>query len=482
MTALEALPDVLVGIWLALITDGLVTDHDARGCYVGAARAGRVGDADVGAVGDARPHDPAAAATGSNIMFQGHVASLQAEVATVEHHERPVYLDRIAVLRTGVFALDHLFRSMFTMVGWLLRLAFVVRAAGRDPSRAAPAPGQRASRCSLVAVWRPEDREAHRGGGRLARPARPPPLHRRRRRPRPARRCASPATRPTWSPAGVRRGAAGSRRSASPTWPAPPGCSLAWAVFSRRVRRRRRLGRHRARPRPGRGGARARPPAAGSRRTSAPRSASSASCAASGSTRRSDWPGSRTSPPRRTRDADQSGARPAHRRHPVRGRLVRLPRHDAAGAARTSTSRSRPAASSRSSARTAPGSRRWSSCWPGCTRRRRAAITADGVDIGRIDVEEWRDAAGRRLPGLRPPRVRRRDDRRARRRAAPIDDRAAVGAAVDRAGADTGRRRPPRRARHPARPVVGRAESTSASGSGRSSPSPAATCGPSRCC
>ena len=58
-------------------------------------------------------------------MFQGHVARLQAQVATVEHHERPVYLDRIAVLRTGVFALDHLFRSMFTMVGWLLRLAFV---------------------------------------------------------------------------------------------------------------------------------------------------------------------------------------------------------------------------------------------------------------------------------------------------------------------------------------------------------------------
>ena len=60
-----------------------------------------------------------------NIMFQGYVARLQAEVATVEHHERPVYLDRIAVLRTGVFALDHLFASMFTMVGWLVRLAFV---------------------------------------------------------------------------------------------------------------------------------------------------------------------------------------------------------------------------------------------------------------------------------------------------------------------------------------------------------------------
>ena len=36
MTTLEALPDVLVGIWLALVTDGLVHHHETR-LYVGAA-------------------------------------------------------------------------------------------------------------------------------------------------------------------------------------------------------------------------------------------------------------------------------------------------------------------------------------------------------------------------------------------------------------------------------------------------------------
>jgi ATP-binding cassette subfamily B protein len=88
-------------------------------------------------------------------MFQGLVARLQAEAATIEHHERPAYLDRIAVLRTGVFALDHLFRSMFTMVGWLLRLAFVcVLLAAIHPAlllllvSAAP--------LLLVATWRPK--------------------------------------------------------------------------------------------------------------------------------------------------------------------------------------------------------------------------------------------------------------------------------------------------------------------------------------
>jgi ATP-binding cassette, subfamily B, bacterial len=123
MTALEALPDVLVGVWLALVTDGLVHHHQTR-IYVGAA--GLAGSATLmWALSVTLDRTTRRLGDRLNIFFQGHVAKLQAEVATVEHHERPAYLDRIAVLRTGVFALDHLFRSMFTMVGWLLRLAFV---------------------------------------------------------------------------------------------------------------------------------------------------------------------------------------------------------------------------------------------------------------------------------------------------------------------------------------------------------------------
>ena len=123
MTTLEALPDVLVGIWLALITDGLVHHHETR-MYVGAVGLA-VSATLMWALSVTLDRTTRRLGDRLNIMFQGYVARLQAEVATVEHHERPVYLDRIAVLRTGVFALDHLFRSMFTMVGWLLRLAFV---------------------------------------------------------------------------------------------------------------------------------------------------------------------------------------------------------------------------------------------------------------------------------------------------------------------------------------------------------------------
>jgi ATP-binding cassette subfamily B protein len=153
MTALEALPDVLVGLWLALMTDGLI-HHDHTRLYAGAGGLA-VSATLMWALSVTLDRTTRRLGDRLNIMFQGHVARLQAEVATVEHHERPDYLDRIAVLRTGVFALDHLFRSMFTMVGWLLRLAFVcVLLAAIDPAlllllvSAVP--------LLLVAVWRPK--------------------------------------------------------------------------------------------------------------------------------------------------------------------------------------------------------------------------------------------------------------------------------------------------------------------------------------
>jgi len=42
------------------------------------------------------------------IALESHVAGLQASVATIEHHERPEVLDRLAVLRNQVFVLDHM--------------------------------------------------------------------------------------------------------------------------------------------------------------------------------------------------------------------------------------------------------------------------------------------------------------------------------------------------------------------------------------
>ena len=60
------------------------------------------------------------------IALEAHVAGLQASVATLAHQERPDYLDRLAVLRDQVFVLDHLYMSLFSTCGWLLRLAVTI--------------------------------------------------------------------------------------------------------------------------------------------------------------------------------------------------------------------------------------------------------------------------------------------------------------------------------------------------------------------
>jgi ATP-binding cassette, subfamily B, bacterial len=60
------------------------------------------------------------------IALEAHVARLQATVSTIAHQERPEYLDRLSVLRNQVFVLDHMYMSVFSTCGWILRLAVTI--------------------------------------------------------------------------------------------------------------------------------------------------------------------------------------------------------------------------------------------------------------------------------------------------------------------------------------------------------------------
>lgn len=60
------------------------------------------------------------------VALESHVAHLQASALGLEHHERPEYLDRLAVLRNQVFALNRLFGSLFSTIAAGLRVAFVL--------------------------------------------------------------------------------------------------------------------------------------------------------------------------------------------------------------------------------------------------------------------------------------------------------------------------------------------------------------------
>ncbi len=125
LALLMMLPDALLALWLKLLVDGLNAAPVDRGRVM------------VACIGSAvslvltwylrtlstrvqrRFRDRVA------IALESHVARLQASIPTIEHHERPDYLDRLAMLRDQVFALDHLFMSLFSTLGWVFRLVVV---------------------------------------------------------------------------------------------------------------------------------------------------------------------------------------------------------------------------------------------------------------------------------------------------------------------------------------------------------------------
>src|ERR1700678_2615446 len=124
LSLLAALPDALLALWLMLLANG-VTGHDRREVLASAMGLG------VSAVGtwflrvtsdrvQRRFRDRL------TIALESHVANLQATVATVAHQERPEYLDRLSVLRNQVFVLDHMYVSVFSTLGWILRLGITM--------------------------------------------------------------------------------------------------------------------------------------------------------------------------------------------------------------------------------------------------------------------------------------------------------------------------------------------------------------------
>jgi ATP-binding cassette subfamily B protein len=124
LALLAALPDALLALWIKLLADGLLrANHELL--IAGAIGLGFSASATwfLRVISDRtqrRFRDRVA------VALESHVARLQASVATIAHHERPEYLDRLAMLRNQVFVLDHMYMSMFSTCGWILRLGVTV--------------------------------------------------------------------------------------------------------------------------------------------------------------------------------------------------------------------------------------------------------------------------------------------------------------------------------------------------------------------
>ncbi|HXK25803.1 MAG TPA: ABC transporter ATP-binding protein [Myxococcota bacterium] len=120
LSLLAALPDALIALWLKWLADGV--QQGRRELVLGAALGLGVSAVATWFLRLVSDRTQRHFRDRLTIALESHVAELQASVATIEHHERPEYLDRLAVLRNQVFVLDHMYMSLFTTCGWVLRL------------------------------------------------------------------------------------------------------------------------------------------------------------------------------------------------------------------------------------------------------------------------------------------------------------------------------------------------------------------------
>ncbi len=124
LALVSALPDALLALWFKLLAQGVTEQREGllRVAVVGLA-ASAVATWFLSTVStrvQRRFRDRV------TIALETHVARLQASVVTITHHERPDYLDRLSVLRDQIFVLDHMYMSVFSTAGWILRLVVTI--------------------------------------------------------------------------------------------------------------------------------------------------------------------------------------------------------------------------------------------------------------------------------------------------------------------------------------------------------------------
>jgi ATP-binding cassette subfamily B protein len=124
LSLLAALPDALLALWLKLLGEGVLEGN--RGLLVTAAIGLGVSATATWFLRTVSTRVQRRFRDKVTVALESHVARLQASVATIAHQERPDYLDRLSVLRHQVFVLDHMYMSLFSTCGWILRLGVTV--------------------------------------------------------------------------------------------------------------------------------------------------------------------------------------------------------------------------------------------------------------------------------------------------------------------------------------------------------------------
>ncbi len=124
MALLAALPDALLALWIMLLANGVLRQN--RTLVTASAIGLAVSTVATWFLKVTSDRIQRRFRDRLGVALEAHVAELQASVATIAHHERPEYLDRLAMLRDQVFVLEHMFQSLFATCGWVLRLGITL--------------------------------------------------------------------------------------------------------------------------------------------------------------------------------------------------------------------------------------------------------------------------------------------------------------------------------------------------------------------
>ena len=124
LAMLAALPDPLLALWMKLLADGVLGHR--RDLLLAAAIGLAISVTATWFLNVVSTRTQRRFRDRVAVALESHVAHLQASVATIAHHERPEFLDRLAMLRDQVFVLDHLYMSLFSTCGWILRLGVIL--------------------------------------------------------------------------------------------------------------------------------------------------------------------------------------------------------------------------------------------------------------------------------------------------------------------------------------------------------------------
>jgi ATP-binding cassette, subfamily B, bacterial len=124
LSMLAAVPGALLAVWLKLAVDGV--SQDRRSLVIAGAAGVAASSVAIWLLRLASSRVTRRFRMKVGVALETHVADLQASVDTIEHQERPEYLDRLAVLRESVYQLDHMLLALIDTLSALTCLVLTV--------------------------------------------------------------------------------------------------------------------------------------------------------------------------------------------------------------------------------------------------------------------------------------------------------------------------------------------------------------------